>query len=354
MIPYIFTFVFPALLALLQPVDKPWKSLRIWIPVAILYILFIGFRHEVGSDWDNYMNMFTFEAVNMSYAQAFVHDDPAYWLLQVWAHDIGKTIHIVNFVGGILFVTGLIIFIRRLPNPWLALVVAMAYTILAVGMGYERQGIALGITLWAITALIDKKFLKFFILILFAAAFHKSAVLMLGLGLFHGGKGKYLKAVAAIVMGVGIYAAFMSGHEERLVSTYIDSDMQSSGAYIRVFMNAIPAFFFFYFHKKWKRLWPNSYTIWLLIAWGSLFAIVGVIFLSTAVDRVSLYFIPLQFVVFSSLPILLRGKMNPKVTTALVIAYYALVYFVWLLFAKWAFAWVPYQNILPTWIEYWL
>jgi hypothetical protein len=354
MFPYVVTFLFTALFALMQPADKPWRSLKIWIPVALYYIIFIGLRHEVGSDWFNYLDMFNRDVPLMDYLDALKHGDPAYWLLQVWAYQNGWDIHIVNLVAALLFVTGLVVFLRRLPNPWLGLVITLAYTVLAIGMGYVRQGIALGLTLWAITALIDRKFVKYIILITLAAAFHKSAVVMLGFGLFQGGKGKYLKALAALLMGVGIYLAFMSGYEEQYVKTYIESDIYSSGAYIRVIMNAIPAFLLLLFRRRWKQFWPRGYTLWLLMALGSIASLFLVPFATTAVDRISLYFIPMQIAVFASLPSFFKGKISPKITTSLIVIHYALVHLVWLGFAKWAYMWLPYQNILPVWLEEWL
>ncbi|BAF72475.1 EpsG family protein [Sulfurovum sp. NBC37-1] len=346
MFPYIILFTFPALMAVFQPTSKPWKSLLVWIPTWIVYTLYIGLRHEVGSDWFNYLAMFNRDVPSMNYMDALKHGDPAYWLLQVWVYQNGWDIHIINLVAAVLFMTGLVVFLRRLPNPWLGLVITLAYVVLGVAMGYVRQGIALGLTLWAITALIDRKFIKYIILIALAAAFHKTAVLMLGFGLFQGGKGKYFKALAAVIMGVGIYVAFMSGYEEQYVKSYIESGMYSSGAYIRVIMNAIPAFFFLWFRKRWKQFWPKGYVLWLLMAFGSVAALFLVPFATTVVDRMSLYFVPMQIAVFASLPLFLKGKVSPKLTTFLIVIYYALVHFVWLGFAKWAYMWLPYQNIL--------
>lgn len=354
MFPYIVTFFFTALFVLMQPVDKPWKSLKVWVPIALYFIIFIGLRDEVGSDWFNYLDMFNRDASGMSYADALRHDDPAFWLLMVWVQNMGWTIHIVNFVSAIFFTTGLIIFVRRLSNPWLGLLAALGYAILALGMGYVRQGVALGFVLWALVALMDKKFIKFFILIAIGVGFHKSAVLILGIGIFQGGKGKYLKALASVIIAVGIYAAFMSGHEEGLVQTYIVSDMKSSGAYVRVLMNVVPALIFLYFRKKWNKLWPQSYALWYLLSLAALAAVPSVLIVSTATDRVSLYLIPLQVAVFANLPLLLRGKLSPKLTASIVISYYGAVYFIWLIFAKWSGWWVPYQNILPEWLNGWL
>ena len=65
---------------------------------------------------------------------------------------------------------------------------------------------------------------------------------------------------------------------------------------------------------------------------------------STAVDRVGLYMLPLQLVVFSHLPDVL-GKQNggKPIWVALVLAYYCAVQFVWLNFASHAKYWLPYR-----------
>ena len=345
MIHYTLLFLFPALIAILQPIRKPSKSLFLWIPTAILFILFMGFRDEVGGDWGNYLEKFDLEAYGMSYMEAFLHGDPAYWVTMVLAHSNNWGIYGVNLIGSIISMTGLIIFLRRMPNPWLSLTIAVAYTILVVMMGYVRQGIALGIVFWAIVALSDRKFLYFVILILFASAFHKTAIIMLGLGIFQQGKGKFIKALAAMVFAVGIGISLLSGSQERLAQVYIDSGMQSSGAYIRIFMNLIPSLIFLWFRKTWQRQY-SDYTFWHMMALGSIVALFLVGFASTAVDRIALYFIPIQIVVFSRLPLLIQHIISPKTTTMLIIIYYGLVYFVWLNFAANAYAWLPYDNLI--------
>lgn len=64
---------------------------------------------------------------------------------------------------------------------------------------------------------------------------------------------------------------------------------------------------------------------------------------STAVDRVALYMIPPQLFVFSRLPDVLGGGKKVRPWVAAIVAYYALVLFVWLTFATHAQYWLPYQ-----------
>jgi len=63
------------------------------------------------------------------------------------------------------------------------------------------------------------------------------------------------------------------------------------------------------------------------------------------VDRVALYMLPLQLVVFAHLPDIF-GRKNQGFVVAGVVVYYAAVQFVWLNFASHAFAWLPYRNYL--------
>jgi hypothetical protein len=66
---------------------------------------------------------------------------------------------------------------------------------------------------------------------------------------------------------------------------------------------------------------------------------------STAIDRISLYLIPIQMLVFSRLPTAFPGhREGTKNQLMLVlIAYCAIVQFVWLNYATHSYLWVPYQ-----------
>jgi hypothetical protein len=73
---------------------------------------------------------------------------------------------------------------------------------------------------------------------------------------------------------------------------------------------------------------------------------------SAAVDRVALYWIPLQIFVWSRLPIALGSRRgNKKIWIILVLAYSAAVMFVWLGFADHAYAWLPYQFYPWEWLR---
>jgi len=320
------------------------KSKFIWTGVGLLLVIIIGWRHEVGGDWNSYLRNFEHTSY-LTYSEVLKGEDPGYYLINLFMSDNGYEIYAVNFISAIFFVIGLIKMVRRQFNPWLALAAAIPYLVIVVSMGYTRQGVAIGFVMWAIVALDEKKFIWFLVLIGLAASFHKSAVLMVGIGMFGQGANKWLRILAIGFVGIGIYGAFLEEHQERLWENYVDAQMESQGAKIRAVMNFIPAVLFLMLRNEWKKYYTD-YTFWRIIALGSVGALFLVGFASTAVDRMALYMIPLQLVVFGRLPFLMRYKIHPQITTLLVLLYYMAVLFVWLNFATHAQYWLPYENYL--------
>jgi hypothetical protein len=93
------------------------------------------------------------------------------------------------------------------------------------------------------------------------------------------------------------------------------------------------------------RLAPDAQErrLWLWIAVLSLACLPLVALASTAIDRVALYFIPLQLFVFSRVPRLATTVRGRTGLVLAVVAYYGAVQFVWLNYAAFSPYWVPYQ-----------
>ena len=73
---------------------------------------------------------------------------------------------------------------------------------------------------------------------------------------------------------------------------------------------------------------------------------------STAVDRLALYFIPLQLFVFSRLPQVLGNEIHTQGIWVLVVLIYSfIVQFIWLFYAQHREFWIPYQFY--PWLLLW-
>jgi hypothetical protein len=350
--PYWFVFSVAALAAL---ASSPRMRLRpdgtrdirldpAWIAVIAGLTLMIGFRYQVGGDWFAYIRMFE-EAHFMTFEEAAVRGDPGYWLLNYFVAQAGGTKVAVNLWAGLAFSAGVVVFCRSLSRPWLAFAVAFPYLILVVGMGYARQGIALGFVMIAIVALGRGRFVWFIFWMIVGALFHKSAVVMIALGAASVNRNRWFWLPIIGLGGLGAYLAFLADDVDRLVAGYITAQYQAEGALIRLGMNLIPAVLLLLFRRRFvvsaveRRFWTVAALVSVALFAG---LIVGVP--STALDRMGLYLLPLQLFVFAHLPdVLGRHGGRNTILVAAIIAFYALVLFVWLNFAVNARGWLPYQ-----------
>lgn len=318
-----------------------------WYVMFGLLLLVIGLRHEVGGDWFMYLEQIN-TATNMPLADVLKQGDPAYSLLNWISAETGMGIYFVNSVCAALFSWGLIAFCRVQPRPWLAMVVAIPYLVIVVAMGYSRQGVAIGFGMLSLIALTEQKILRFIVMVAIAATFHKTAVILMPLAILAGSRKRLWIVFWVIVFGVVLYQLLLQEAISGLQTGYLDAGYESQGAGIRIAMNAVPAALFLLFRRRFA-LAQADLTFWTWMSLGAL-AFVAILLLSpssTAVDRVALYWIPLQLFVLSRLPNAL-GQMdglNGALVMGVVI-YSASILFVWLFFAQTAFAWLPYNNLI--------
>ena len=124
-----------------------------WLFIIIFLTVFIGFRFEVGGDWGAYLMYYdSFSGIYLR--DAFnITSDPGYILINWASSELGWGIYGVNTICGFIFALGLAIFCRNLPRPLLALLAAIPYLLIVVGMGYSRQGVALGFAMMGFVAL---------------------------------------------------------------------------------------------------------------------------------------------------------------------------------------------------------
>ena len=352
---YWLLFLLPAWLAVnrLRPVQSQsarWPAL--WHAFFWLLVLVIGLRHQVGGDWGNYVENVEM-VTNVSLQDALgANKEPAYSLLNWLAAESGLGIYFVNTVCAALFAWGLLAFCRAQPRPWLALVVAVPYLVTVVAMGYTRQGTAIGLAMLALVALADRKMLRFVIFVVLAATFHMSAVILMPLALLAGTKRKIWTAIWVGLSSVLVYVLLLIDSIAVLQTNYIAAEYQSEGAGVRLAMNAMPAILFLLIHRKFVM--PRAERVfWTWMSLGAL----GLLLLlvvspsSTAVDRLGLYWIPLQLFMLSRLPNAI-GKPTGfnSIWVYWVVAYSAVVLFVWLFFATHANSWLPYQFYPWVWL----
>lgn len=348
MLPYWFLFFLGTFFTIthLRPVVLPirdgiWSAQ--WWMIFVFLVLMIGMRHEVGTDWTTYI-MHINDAKGVSIVDSLDQKDLAYFFLN-WIGTFWGGIYLVNTICAVLYAWGLIVFCRSQPLPWLALTVAIPFLVIVVAMGVTRQGTAIGIAMLALVELGKGRVLRFALWIALAALFHKSAIILVPLAVLADTKHKFWSVVWVSITVVLLFILLVQDALDNLLYLYMGRKMESSGAAIRVIMNALPALIFLLFRHKFAlpRLQQRFWT-WLSLSALLLVVVLSVSPSSAAVDRIALYWIPLQLFVLSRLPIAFGNRPgNKNIWIGLVLVYSASVMFVWLTFAAHAYAWLPYQ-----------
>jgi hypothetical protein len=115
-------------------------------------------------------------------------------------------------------------------------------------------------------------------------------------------------------------------------------------------MNAVPAIIFLLYRKKFD-ISKDMRVLWTLFALTS--CLLLILFplspSSTFLDRVGLYMIPIQLMVFGHLSSILTAKpQEGSLINLFAILYFAAVQFVWLNYAANSYAWLPYRSLLMS------
>jgi hypothetical protein len=352
MAPYFLIFLLAAGFALAAPPDAPRRGggYVAFVLFAILLALMIGFRWEVGGDWSwDIRRMIRMGDADLT--DYFTLSDPGYALLMWLGTKSGFNIWFVHLLGGGIFMYGLWRFCLNQAHPWLCMVVAIPYLVIVVAMGYDRQAVAIGFVMLAIVAIRNRSMLGLARSMALATTMHLTAFILVPVFVL-GSRINKLRAlvVAAPFFVAGYFVSMQDSLENKAnssISGYIGTGYSSSGAGVRIAMNALPAFLYFVFRSRLKfnddeRRFTDVFAVIGL-------AFVGLLYISpssTAVDRMALYIIPLQLLVLGRLPLALARTRDAFILFAAgVVVYSAAVMFVWLNFAVDASDWVPYSII---------
>ena len=346
MIVYWLILLIPAL-ALLHPsrVDFNLQKILFW-SFGFVLILAIGFRYEVGGDWDRYLFVYSYLDTG-SFIENFRGRDIGYEFFYWISIHFFNSIYFANFASAIVFVFGLIRFCQIMPMPWLALFVSIPFLVVVVAMGYTRQAAALGMFMFALVSLIKEKRINFYILIFLGAVlFHKSLLITIFIDFFYNRKKLGILSIIALVLFVSVFVIWILPLFKHLIYYYVTTQFHhSEGAVIRVVMSTFAGIIFFIFRKRFKRTFHDE-NLWLIFSLVSIALLPLAFSYSTFIDRIAIFFIPLQLVIFSRVPMLIYSTYYRTIFIVATITLYVCVLFVWLNFANHAYLWVPYKNIL--------
>lgn len=348
MIIYWIMYAFPSLFGIIEQApdrSKPRFTFP-WMIMSIALVLIIGLRWETGGDWGNYRDMVTDFYWNRSLGNGL--SDPAFNILLMIAARTSAGILIVTITSGLLMAYALTRFCLAQPRPWLAMTVSIPFMVVIMGMGYIRQGMAISFLMLGILSLERGSLLRFIGYLVIGATFHSTAVVLVPFAGLVGSRYRYLTVAMGALLTLGLAASLLFSRIDEFQSGYVAEGMSSSGAAIRLFMTSLASVLFLLFNKKFG-LSSRDLGFWRAFSFVPILLLLILPFFSssTVLDRLGLYFLPIQTFVAGRLPDALGQTQRSRYLISIaVVLLYGLAFFIWLNFAVNVAAWLPYRSYL--------
>jgi hypothetical protein len=344
--PYWTLFGFFAIGALLTPPDYRWsKPMGVALLFgALVVIVMVGLRYDTGTDWGNYQRQWI-AAQRLTLGDLItVHNgDAGFYTLMFLLRTVGLQYWTLNLICAAIFTWGLFAFARRLPNPWLAIAVAVPYLIIVIAMSATRQATALGFVFLALIAFSERRTRAFLGWTAAATLFHASAILTLPFAGLSFARTKFQAVL--ICAAIAILGWFTLGSPLAMYSVrYFNDTVQSSGLIYRVAMSSIAAVLYLVTIRPRIPLAPHERSLWRNYSLFALAAIVAAILYptSTALDRTLIYLFPLQIFALSMIPYV-SHRATPVLPIAAILLYLSAILFVFMHFGVNAESYIPYQ-----------
>lgn len=177
MAPYLLILLFVMLWITLE--KKSLNRKAFWVPFISLS-LFAGLRSDsVGSDSKNYTRDFV-NQLNIDYFEFRSENEIGFQLLNYMILSITKNYFWLFLISAFIVVFIYLFFIKKYSTDYFLSVVMFIcfgfYTFFFNGL---RQGLAMAIAVMATPFLVEKKFIKFILIISVASLFHRSALILI-------------------------------------------------------------------------------------------------------------------------------------------------------------------------------
>lgn len=341
-------FLVPTIGALFE-VEGPKGAKPTFVLLLSFLFLVIAFR-ETGGDYSRYLVLSDL-IEGMSFSEAVEASDPLYGALNWLSNLAGFGLYGVNVVCALIFLYGFARFCAPESRSLLMLASATSYLVIVVVIGYTRQGTAIGLEFLALRALMARRLFPYLAWIVVAAGFHRSAAILLPLGYLaapaHSGWSRKLSGGATVLGALILIAIELSGQADTFIQNYLQSGhYESQGAFVRSFMSVAAATLFLFNQRKWATTWGDR-DIWLVFAIAAFAIFAFSVEASTAADRMGLYIIPLQIIVFARLPSLMQSARVKNLFVVGTIGAYGFALGVWLHLGQFAgVLWLPYSSLL--------
>ena len=331
---------------------RTWQNNRILLlAFFVILTVFIGFRNDVGCDWDTYS---LYGGQYTTFADAAVMRDPAFHLVGTAIVKSGLPYYPwINVFTALVVMYGIYSLVKGRAENLLYLAMIFAVLIVGLSMSGIRQAIAAGFLLVSFQRLLGSRYIASGIFCLLAALFHSSAIIFLLFFILSSRFGLYTKIFLMLVMAAGFIAVIIPSEAASVaVNRYTETEVESQGALFRLGVLLIYAAIYALFLRQPLAKYDTQILRFTDFSSGAVaimvaLTLVGGIGVSSVVmDRIGLYFWPfVTFGIVATLPCLPTAR---RYMFAWGLQAMSLVYFItWSqLGNKFDGCYTPYQNFL--------
>lgn len=343
MAPYFAMMAVPALFAL----AAIRRSRSLLLLTAILFWWMIGWRFQVGRDWNNYLGIFTRDS-QLDLWTLLTDVEPASGFVNWLVAQLGGRLILVNIIAAAIFCFGFFTVARRCREPFLAIVVAIPLLVVGNGMSALRQSMALGLIFYLFATWEKRTTLGRTIWVAFASLFHFSALFILAFVALASRFSLPVRAVAAIIFAAIIISViqFAPGQFDFYTETYVSGPdiYVATGAIPHILPLTVAGVAYFAVRRRWIELNGVNPLLDYLAA-ASILVLPAVYFSSVIADRFALYFWSAGMMIYSGLPALIANPAGRNLYRLGVVAGFFVILLGWLSFANSSANWLPYRNV---------
>lgn len=358
MVPYLIPFFFLTAFAYLEHFNKFISTLRnktFYTILTLTLIFFIGFRFQVGCDWETYE--FNFNKLALKDITEILQnprklvDIPYSVVVKTLSYFFDYKSQFVFY--SIFFTVPLFVFAYQIKRTYLSLMLSYPYFIVVVGMGPIRQAAAISLFAMSINFISSKKYKYFYLSNFFASFFHHSSLIINSINLIfydfliNKPKRKKINYLIYFLIFILFFYNFQFIYEKLIAYIRLNNSQGYSArsAFLIWIINFIPAFIYLLYQVKFK-FEAGLRKIVMLFSILEIMILPFVFLNSVITYRLLLYFFPFSILILSNIKDLFFSKKTALIflNSITFICFSSLVF--WLNYSNHSYCWVPYKNFL--------
>ena len=346
-ISYYFIFIIPIFFYYISSkLSNNLNKLNLFF-VLFIFALFTGSRVEIGGDWGTYLKNYYILGENFNFNDFNIRSDWGFETISYIFFINRQPIFFFNLLISFFNFFCLYLFLRNKDYKWIFLIISVPFFVIVLQIGFIRQSVAISFLLLAMLAIKKNYYFAFILCMIFGLMFHKSSLLIFLIMILCIDKllnviFKYF--IFFIFLGIIIYLS--RGDFGNLLSNYfINISTDSKGALIRLLLVLFPSIIFIFYYNKFN--FTKFEKKFFLILSSLTFVLLPLVFYySTLVDRLLIYYLPFQLIIYSSMSVIAKQENIKKLINISIISLFTLYLFVWLNFSNSSNRWIPYSSFL--------